>query len=269
VSLFGQVRLSEVLYNEPGSRIRLEWIEFYNPDEIAIPLSNYRLIINSDTVNFSDGLRIGPGAYTVLCRQLLPDDGSDSFEGRWGDSSGYWGDYALENYSAIDCDFSLPNSAGAIILIDINGAYADSFEWNSEGLDGTSFERDNLHPLSNSWKQSSSTGGSTPGHANSIPIATEDYTISVQPRIISIGAGGILSIDITAPLKTSVEIEIFNDKAIRKRKFNGYFAGNSFRFTWDGTGDNGNHLEPGIYIILCIIDGKYDNTETIPVVISP
>jgi hypothetical protein len=269
MSLHGQVRLSEVLYNEPGARTRLEWIEIYNPEEIAIPLSNYCLVINSDTVNLPQDIRIPGGSYLVICRQLLSDDDSDSFEGHWGDSSGYWGDYALENYSAIDCDFALPNSAGAIFLIDINGAYADSFEWNSEGFDGTSFERDNLHPLSNIWNQSSSTGGSTPGYANSMPIATEVYAFSIEPRIISIGAGGLFSIDITAPLRTSVEIEIFNDKAIRKRKFTGYFAGNSLRFIWDGTSDNGNHLESGIYIILCSINGRYDNTKSIPVVIAP
>jgi hypothetical protein len=268
-SIWSQVRLSEVIYNEPNARTRLEWIEIYNPEDITIPLSNYRLYVNSDTVNFSDGLRIGPGAYTVLCRQLLPDHGSDSFEGHWGDSSGYWGDYALEDYQALDCDISLPNSAGSIILFDINGAYADSFEWNSEGFDGTSFERDNLHPQSKIWKQSSSAGGSTPGHPNSMPFSYDAFELSIEPRIISISAGDLFSIEVSAPPGTSITIEIFNDEAMRKRNFEGNITGGHLVFGWDGTGDNGNRLDPGIYIVLCSIDGRYDKTKSIAAVIAP
>jgi hypothetical protein len=269
VSLLGQVRLSEVLYNEPDARTRLEWIEIYNPEEIAIPLSNYHLVANNDTINFSDGARISAVSYLVLCRQLLSNDGSDSFEGHWGDSSDYWGDYALEDYQVLDCDFSLPNAAGSLILFDNNGVYADSFYWNSDGLDGVSFERDNLYPGSHIWRQSSSNDGSTPGHPNSVPVSSADFVLSAEPRIISISAGELFSIEVTSPPGTSTAIEIFNDEAIRKRKIEGNFAGGHFVFSWDGTNDNGDCLDPGIYIVLCSLDGKYDRTKSIAVVIAP
>jgi LEA14-like dessication related protein len=269
MSLHGQVRLSEVLYNEPSARTRLEWIEIYNPEDITIPLSNYRLFVDSDTVNFSDGLRIGPGSYAVLSRQLLADNGSDSFEGHWGDSSGYWGDYALEDYQALDCDFSLPNSAGAIILIDINGAYADSFEWDSEGLDGVSFERDNFDWESHVWRQSSSGDGSTPGQVNSTPIPNLGLTVDVEPRIISISRGETLKINVAAPEEYSPTIEIFNDTAILKRTFPEIVSGGEISVIWDGKGDSGEFLTPGIYIILCSLDFIHPFTKSIAVVVSP
>jgi hypothetical protein len=76
------------LSNEPGGRVRLEWIEIYNQSSSEINLGDYILVADGDTNYLADGIFLNPYGYTVLARQLIPDDGSDAFESYWGDSSG-------------------------------------------------------------------------------------------------------------------------------------------------------------------------------------
>lgn len=101
-NIYGQVVLSEILSNEPSGRVRLEWVEIYNPVDMQVDLHDYLLIAGSDTTRLPFGSYVDGGAYAILARQLLPEDGSDSFEGYWGDSSGVWGDSEIENYPAFD-----------------------------------------------------------------------------------------------------------------------------------------------------------------------
>lgn len=268
-SVFGQIRLSEIMYNEPDSRTRLEWIEIYNTEEISIPLSNYLLIVNDDTISFPVGSTIAETSFIVISRQLLSNNGSDSFEGHWGDSSGYWGDYFLEDYQVIDLDFALTNSSGLVALLDIHNGQIDYFTWQSAGLDGHSFERDNLSPASQSWHQCQAQGGSTPGFGNSTVSEIGDFVVNIEPKIISLSSGGQFTIDATLPSGSSLTIEIFDDSGIRRRLLVSEVMLNTSGLTWDGTDSESHRLNPGIYIMLFSLDGKFSKTKTIPVVIAP
>jgi hypothetical protein len=267
--LSAQIRLSEILYNEPGSRTRLEWIELYNPTDNSTPLSDYRLIINSDTLNFSAGEISNSGDYMVISRQLLSNNGSDSFEGRWGDSSGFWGDYYLEDYNAYSLDFSLPNSEGQILILNSRSAIIDSFSWNSAGLDGISFERDNFDANSHSWHQCRYSDGSTPGHNNSSPDEIGDYDLNIEPRLISLSRGETMSIAFSVPIGSAWSLEIFSDTGRRVKAVCSADEGSWSSFTWNGSDDNGNQLPPGIYIVLAGFDSSYKKAKSIPVVIAP
>ena len=268
-SLWAQLRLSEVLYNEPDNRTRLEWIEIYNPEPMSIPLSNYQLVVNADTFEFSSGESINSQSFIVICRQLVSSDGSDSFEGHWGDSSGFWGDYALENYEVYVCDFSLPNVAGSIELIETGGAFIDSFAWNSGGVDGISFERESYDPGEDKWHLCTSWYGSTPGHTNSVAIDTGEFDLRAEPRIISISRGETMILTATSPIGSSFTIEIFDDLGFRVRNFDNQTESFTLFFSWNGA-DNDNHLvRPGIYIILLSASGNDNITKAIPVVVAP
>jgi len=271
ISAIAQVHLSEILYNEPESRTRLEWIEVYNSEEISISLSNYKLIINDDTIPFPAGISIPETSYALISRQLLPNDGSDSFEGHWGDSSGYWGDYTSEQYLALDLDFALTNSNGFIGLLDINNGQIDSFTWHSEGLDGHSFERDNNQLLLRLWHQCQTSDGSTPGLANSVLSNDDDESlaISVDPRLISLSSNEQFVINFSLAPGLSLTIEIFDDSGIKRKILATNNRAESPELTWDGTDLAGNKLGPGIYLMLFSLDGIYKKTKTVPVVIAP
>lgn len=267
-----QIIISEVMYNEPASRIRLEWIELFNPADTSIALTNYRLVIDRDTLSFPENSALPSRTFAVLARQLLSEQGSDSFEGHWGDSSGYWGDYYLENYLAFDLEFSLVNSSGRLLLQNLNGGINDSVVWHDAGSDGTSIERDELSALESNWHQSTSETGSTPGSLNSSVPISEDYEIHIQitPRLISRSSWeNSFSISYSNPDRMALKIEAFDDTGRPVATLldnNDLSAGD---IIWQGHDKDGNDLDPGIYILIFSLDNNYRLTRTIPLVIAP
>jgi hypothetical protein len=53
-----RVVLNEILANEPGSRVKLEWVELFNTDTLAINLGGWTFISRSDTTIFPAGTLI-------------------------------------------------------------------------------------------------------------------------------------------------------------------------------------------------------------------
>jgi len=176
----GRVVLNEVLANEPGSRVKLEWVELFNPDTSAIDLGGWTFISKSDTTIFPAGTLIPEKNYLILARKLvsvLPD--SESFEYHWGNGSGIWGDGPEENFPAVEVKLSLTNSAGTVTLIDPQ-QNSSNFSWNKDAGDGVSWER--ISPsgedsISN-WGFCIFSKGSTPGEANSITPVPNDLSIT-------------------------------------------------------------------------------------------
>jgi hypothetical protein len=172
--------LNEVLANEPGSRVKLEWVELFNPDTSAIDLGGWTFISKSDTTIFPAGTLIPEKNYLILARKLvsvLPD--SESFEYHWGNGSGIWGDGPEENFPAVEVKLSLTNSAGTVTLIDPQ-QNSSNFSWNKDAGDGVSWER--ISPsgedsISN-WGFCIFSKGSTPGEANSITPVPNDLSIT-------------------------------------------------------------------------------------------
>jgi hypothetical protein len=136
-----RVVLNEILANEPGSRVKLEWVELFNTDTLAIDLGGWTFISKSDTTTFSVGTSIPEKNYLILARKLVsvPPD-SESFEYQWGNGSGVWGDEPEENFPAVEVKLSLTNSAGTVTLIDPQQNNS-SFSWNKDAGDGVSRER--------------------------------------------------------------------------------------------------------------------------------
>ncbi len=174
-----QVVINEVLANEPGSGTSLEWVELFNSDSISVNLANWKFAEGGDTTVFSDQIVMPPNGYLILVRKLvsIPPD-VNSFEGKWGDGSGVWGDAPSESFPAIEAKMSLTNSAGTVTLISPIDS-VQNFNWNRDAGDGISWEK--MDPLagddSTNWKICALSQGSTPGNINSVTPAENDLTI--------------------------------------------------------------------------------------------
>jgi len=273
-NLYGQVVLSEILSNEPGGRVRLEWIEVYNRSLAEIDLHDYYLIVDGDSSRLSAGSLLDGGAYAIVARQLLATDGSDSFEGHWGDSSGVWGDWADEYYSAFDCDFQLGNNSGAVILADSSGSRLDSCSWNTASDDGRSIERDDLFDDFSGWHDCFDPEGSTPGMANSAipPSGAESFAVDVSPRLASRNGNGSavqFNISVVIPPGSKATVEVFDDSGLKRKLIAEDVQLPVANILWDGAGDNGRSLPPGLYILTISLSGQKTEHKFIPVVIAP
>ena len=185
--LSAEIVINEVLSNEPGGSTNLEWIELYNNSESSEELSNYMLVVNSDTIQFSSQI-VQKNEFIVVCKKLFSVSTETSFESYWGNNSQIWGDDTFEMKFAqpIEASFSLTNSSGSIELY-FNQSIVSLFSWDESGLDGTSWER--KFADSDIIKQSVSKVQSTPGYLNSVSLLTTDVSIdSVYVELIDLTA---------------------------------------------------------------------------------
>ena len=162
------VIINEVLANEPGARVTLEWVELYNRSVLPVDLSSYVFVDGVDSTVLT-GLVLSPGGYAVLARYLAEEmDPDATFESRWGDNSGVWGDSEQERYPAMNAVMRLRNTADTVRLLAPDGA-TSTCRWESDIGDGISIER--LRPESpdepGSFRPSQEASGSTPGRINS------------------------------------------------------------------------------------------------------
>jgi hypothetical protein len=266
--LLAQVALSEVLYNEPGSNTSLEWIELYNRADSAIDLNNIMIVTGSDTTAFSHSSIVPAREYIILARRLLSSDNAPSFEGHWGDSSGFWGDSPRENYPAFEANMSLSNASGTVYLLSNGHQLIDQCTWNEPAEDGQSLERDDVELPSNSWHFSSDSSGSTPGKANSLPLGLDNELFTVSSKILSQSRGEMISIDYALPSGNTITLEILDDSG-RRQVTLGEKLQRVGRVVWDGKDGGGKNLYPGVYLLLSTISGPKSGTKCIPVVVAP
>ena len=195
--------IDEVMANEPGSNVTLEWLELYNSSSTAISLDQYSLSVDGVITILSDSQLIAPNGYMIICRRLISSAGSIGFEGYWGDSSGYWGDTFEEAALAtpLEVSFSLLNSSGELLLLRALNDTVSRFHWSTSGIDGTSWER--LDPASDSIEQSVDFTGSTPGFINSITPVGSDLGIE-SVRVAGSGGHPQATVSVTARSETEV-----------------------------------------------------------------
>ena len=175
--------INEVLSNEPASSTTLEWIELYNDSDSTKDLSEYTLIVDSDTTQLSS-YEIPAHSYIVLCRKLYSFPPDISFESYWGNNSQVWGDSEFESslLEPIELPMSLLNLNGEIKLLHFQDIVS-TFSWSQSGIDGTSWER--KFTDSNIILQSESNLLSTPGYINSVSLLPLDISVdSVSVELI-------------------------------------------------------------------------------------
>ncbi|UCC78833.1 MAG: lamin tail domain-containing protein [Candidatus Zixiibacteriota bacterium] len=271
--LRGQIILSEVLSNEPAGRVRLEWVEIYNQSAFEIDLGGYVLIADSDTNNLPAGILLEPQSYAVLARQLESENGSDSFEGYWGDSSGVWGDHESEDFLALDVAMTLSNNSGNVIIKDDPGIVLDEVIWETASDDGRSMERADVGDINSGWHDCFDPDGSTPGRENSIvPSGGESaFEVNIDPIVVSHANNGFdsFSIEVVIPPATKLTVKIYDETGYKVRSLIENSETNVLGLSWDGKDDNGKPLSPGIYLISFDLSGRSSKSKVCPVVIAP
>ncbi|MCK4302251.1 MAG: lamin tail domain-containing protein [candidate division Zixibacteria bacterium] len=170
------VVVNEVMSNEPEAFRSLEWIELYVDSAGAAAMDDYEIIAGDDMITFPSGLVLNGGEFYIVCRRLVSAEGSLGFEGRWGDSSGIWGDSPEEAAlpTPQEASFSLTNTGGVVELYR-RGVKISELSWDAEGSDGVSWER--VSPQSELILQSVDPDGSTPGIINSHTPVEHDLAL--------------------------------------------------------------------------------------------
>ncbi len=129
-----QVVISEFMYDAPGSDTGQEWVELFNAGNSAVDLTKWKIsdgsnhILNVPPKNGGVGsISVAPGGYIVLA------DSAPTFEGLYP---------AVAN--VVDTTLALPNTSGAIALVDDSGATVDTFSYTKDmgaAGDGNSLQR--------------------------------------------------------------------------------------------------------------------------------
>lgn len=154
------VIVNEVMANEPGDDVLLEWIELYNdsPDHATLAFYYLKIYTGSEIDTIDLAGQIPARSYLVYYRNFT------RFEEHWGDSSGVWGDHESESYLISPLSFGLKNDSARIELYWASTMMSE-LSWTGPGEHGHSWER--LHPDSDEIYPSEGLPGGTPGRQNS------------------------------------------------------------------------------------------------------
>ena len=265
----GQVVLSEVLANEPGSWVYLEWVELFNRGETEVDLSGWVFIEGGDTTELPEEAIISGRGFLVLARHLLTSSEEMSFERYWGDSSGVWGDDLGEDYPAFEVQMSLKNSEGQVILWD-GGSYQTSFSWNSDAGGGVSWERIDLDGPEEptSWWPCPDPEGSTPGWGESHrDYSPEKLVIEVDPEVF-VGKEESTTIRYQLPPNTELTLKLYDIEGRLRKTFDLTEGRQIEEIQWSGEDDNGQLLSGGIYILHAATSGGHSGVKTITIAIA-
>ncbi|GEM_PF-1388500 len=255
------VTLTEVLANEPGKYVYLEWVEVYNNSYTDADISGWFLIEGGDTNSIPEGSLIPPKTFAVLSRHPISNDTSEmSFERYWGDSSGVWGDSPDENYPLFQVKMTLKNSDGSVILF--NGVDSISgFTWHSDAGDGISFEKQDVDgpDLLSNWAVSSSPDGNTPGRGpgGTIIIKPTEFDIELEPEVVFLKKEQSVNIKLSVPEDYKLTLILYDINGKRLRTIFDEDSDPPEEYTFDCRDGGGKMLKGGIYIIYAMVEGSH------------
>jgi len=267
----GELVISEILADEPDSRVLLEWLEIFNDGSYPVEMSGYLLVENGDTLGFPIASVIEPGGLAVFCRRLVPLDGSDCFEYRWGDSTGVWGDSPVESYAAFEIGISLANNSGSIYLLTNDLQVVDYCAWDESVDDGRSLERTDVTDVGSPWHACYDPAGSTPGRANSSsPPDNQDYFLRIDPQVVrSSAVERSVLISYAVPPGSEVSMAIYDDTALKRLDLLKAAEATVGQVIWNLKDGDGEIVMPGLYMIVFKLEGASTSRKTVPVVIAP
>ncbi len=177
-SVSGAVIINEVMANEPGSETSLEWVELHNIGGADRDLTKYIFIEGGDTTRFAGSVIIPAGGFVVLARKATASVGVVSFETKWGNGSGIWGDDPGESYLLVAAKMSLRNTCDTVKLVETESGASETAIWASSQPDGVSYERINPNkPATENFGICKAVSGSTPGAVNSLLPPEHDLGI--------------------------------------------------------------------------------------------
>lgn len=261
IPVMGEVVINEVLFNpySQGS----DFVELYNYSDRVFDLNklllgNWNLV--SQTVENAEPISnesylFGPGEYVSIS----------------SDVEFLKMNYEIENQKALlksDAVPSMPDSEGSVALITSDlTTVCDYFEYSDymhlavlQSDEGISLERISFAKSSqddDNWHSAAEDAGfATPGYLNSMayqPISKG--TVSLDPKVFSPNQDGyrdVLNINYSFEQSGNVvNLTIWNSGGMMVRELQkNTNVGQEGFFTWDGTDDNSQALNSGIYIVV-------------------
>ena len=176
ISTQAKLLLNEVMSNEPGRNVYLEWVEIWNFSDTAVNLDKTAFEDGDKLTDLSSLGDVGAGEFVILARDVV------EFELYYGDASGEWGDDSSENYSLLSASMSLRNDIDSVAIVDSAGVVISYCRWSSPSPDGISLERidPRFEDAAASWLQSMAPTGSTPGRRNSVTPGDNDLQLGLD-----------------------------------------------------------------------------------------
>lgn len=258
----GDLIINEILFNPytGGS----DFVELYNTSDKIIDLSQVSIgeifegtdsIFNADVVSSSQVLLL-PQSYVALTAD-------QAFQESTYQPIATANIYEMSSFPTYD------DNEGECVIFTDSATVLDRFayldDWHFPNLDddeGVSLERQDFdRPTQdeNNWHSAASTVlFATPGYKNSqvlVPNPSPNQ-VSVEPETFSPDQDGFEDVlSINYQFSTSgwnFRINVFDNKGrlVRELVQNTLLSTEGGTFTWDGTNDNGNKVDVGIYVLL-------------------
>ncbi len=256
----GDILINEILFNPPSGGS--DFVELYNNSDKVFDLNKLRLgnwdaafrAIEDPEELREESFLFEPGRYLALTT----------------DPAFLEQQYILEQPKNIVEVLNLPSmgdSEGSVAVATSNLLTVDHFEYEDDlhlavidNDEGISLERISFSKATrddDNWQSAASTAGyATPGYENSqyfIPKISAE--INLDPKVFSPNQDGyrdVLAINYEFDQTNNViSISIWNSGGLQVKELvqNENVSQTGF-FTWDGTGDNGQLLNTGIYIVI-------------------
>lgn len=246
------IGVSEVVINEilpdPDVPLESEWIELLNVSHSELDLTGWSICDASSCTDI-DSIRLLPGEYLVLCQDKA------AFDAFYPD---------VDAQTAIPATWrSLNNTGDTVFILDDTGAMVDSMFYFDVYGGNVSIERIDPqaigYDLSN-WYRSTAPECSTPGSPNSVVEGfVDESSVWLESKLISPDGDGqddILAIRYDLAKGAALTLKVFDlDGNLVRTILDGAFL-TSGEYEYDGTADDGNKLDVGMYLILAEISGK-------------
>ncbi len=258
-----QVVVNEVMFSPQSDQP--EWIEIFNRSETSVDILGWQIQDRRpDPVELpaESSLRLAPAEYVVITEDA--DEMSKVYPG-------------LEATLLEPKKWPRLNDSGdAVVIKDGVGSVVDSATYDgadASQTQGRSLERidpDGPSRAPENWLFSTDGVGATPGRPNSVSVSelSEAVMLSVSPNPFRD------RVEITYQVPTpraSVNLWVYDRLGRRVRALlNGEPGGAQRLVVWDGLGERGSKLKPGIYILYMEAldpDGRIHRTRT-PVVMA-
>ena len=251
----GSLVINEINYNSSEDHESGDWIEIFNPGDMDIDVSGYKLKDdnNDHSYNFPDETIIPSGEYLVISNDL------EAFSELYSSQIPIVGPF----------DFGFGGGGDEVRIFDQEGVLVDSVSYDDGSPwplepDGSGptleLKNSNLdNELAESW--SSSSGFGSPGEQNTSYLNVNDLKDPGPEEYALLNAypnpfNGSINIPIIIPSQTNSKVIIFNVLGQKVTEISiEHFGIGKHTISWNGQNELGNDVGSGVYFAQLDVEG--------------
>ena len=251
----GSLVINEINYNSSEDHESGDWIEIFNPGDMDIDVSGYKLKDdnNDHSYNFPDETIIPSGEYLVISNDL------EAFSEL----------YSIQIPIVGPFDFGFGGGGDEVRIFDQEGVLVDSVSYDDEspwplepdgGGPTLELKNSNLdNELAESW--SSSSGYGSPGEQNTSYLNVNDLKDPGPEEYALLNAypnpfNGSINIPIIIPSQTNSKVIIFNVLGQKITEISiEHFGIGKHTISWNGQNELGNDVGSGVYFAQLDVEG--------------